>query len=534
MQNRPYQDKAIIAVEYAFQTKQSALVVLPTGTGKSRIFSELVRRAQPKRSLVLAHRSELIWQAAKNVNGAGLDTSIEKAELFADTDLFNRSPVIVASVQTLMSGRGEKKRMHRWNPKDFGLIVCDEAHHYTAPMFKAVLDYFIAGNPDIKIFGCTASPKRADDQALGLVFQDCVFKYQIADAIEDGWLVPVKAVGLEVEDMDFSGIKTSDGDLNTSELAAVMEREKPLYFVVQAALEAAFYMTPNTLHGIDPKLWYNHIMDNKTPPRSTLCFAVNVHHSEMLAEIFNRVMPNIAKFVCGKTRPDEREQILKDFRSGDLPILTNCGVMTEGVDVPRAEVILPKPTKSHALAIQMYGRGLRPPEVDGRSIVDKYPTAQLRRTAIAMSRKPCCTIIDLYGVTGRHKMITSADVLGGNYDEEVVELAKKESIAKSVPVDMTVELKAAQEKIRKQQQEARQRSAARRQKLLVRSRFAVNSVNPFDQHDVSEVKMPGRTGRDLSEKQRAILVNKLGKDPDKLPIGYAKKLIGDYFANFRR
>ena len=80
----------------------------------------------PKRSLVLAHRSELIWQAKKNVEFAGLGVEVEKAEHFADTNMFNRNSVVVASVQTLVSGRGEKKRMHRWNPKDFGFIVCDE------------------------------------------------------------------------------------------------------------------------------------------------------------------------------------------------------------------------------------------------------------------------------------------------------------------------------------------------------------------------------------------------------------------------
>lgn len=533
MQNRPYQIAAIAAVEECFKTQQSALVVLPTGTGKSRIFSELVRRMHPKRSLVLAHRSELIWQAKKNVEFAGLGVEVEKAEHFADTNMFNRNSVVVASVQTLVSGRGEKKRMHRWNPKDFGFIVCDEAHHFTAPMFKSVLDFFRLGNPDIRIFGCTASPKRADDRALGLVFNECVFKYQIADAIEDGWLVPVKAVGLEVEDMDFTGIKTTDGDLNTTELAAVMEKEKPLYGVAQAALEAAFYLEPNALHGVPKERWGDHLLSHNTPPRSTLCFAVNVHHSEMLAEICNRAVPNIAHFVCGNTRPEERDDILKRFRSGELPILTNCGVMTEGVDVPRAEVIVPKPTKSHALAIQMYGRGLRPPEVGGKSIVDQHATAEERKSAIARSRKPCCTILDLYGVTGRHKMITTADVLGGNYDEEVIELAKKSQLAKATPVDMTAELSAAQAKIRKQQEEARQREAARRQKLLVPTKFAVSKVDPFDQHAVSPVKMAQRNGKGLSEKQRSFLI-KRGYDPSRLEVGYAKKLIGEIFASWKR
>jgi hypothetical protein len=196
-------------------------------------------------------------------------------------------------------------------------------------------------------------------------------------------------------------------------------------------------------------------------------------------------------------------------------------------------VIVPKPTKSHALAIQMYGRGLRPPEVGGKSIVDQYATAEERKSAIARSRKSCCTIIDLYGVTGRHKMITSADVLGGNYDEEVIELAKKTQIAKATPVDMTAELSAAQAKIHKQQEEARQRDAARRQKLLVPTRFSVGRVDPFDQHAVAPVKMAQRNGKGLSDKQRAFLI-KQGRNPDSMPAWAAKKLIGDIFASWKK
>ena len=535
MVNRPYQNRAVLAVEKSFETRQSALIVMPTGTGKSRVFSDLVLRKQPQRSLVLAHRSELIWQAVKNVGQTGLPTSVEKAELFADTDLFNRTSIVIASVQTLVSGKGDKKRMHRWKPDDFGLVVCDEGHHYTAPMFRSVLDYF-RQNQKLKIFGCTASPKRADDQALGMVFEECVFTYTIGDAIREGWLVPVKAVGLEIEDMDFSGIKTSDGDLSTPELAAVMEREKPLYGVVQAGLEAAFYMEANALHGVPRERWYDFLMDNKNPPRSTLFFGANVQHAMMQSELLNRIVPGSADFVCGKTEPKHREQLIARFRNGDLPFLTNCGVMTEGVDVPRAQVIVPKPTKSHALAIQMYGRGLRPPEVDGRSIVDQYATEGERRGAIAHSRKPCCTIIDLYGVTGRHKMVLSADILGGDYSEDEIQLAKSNQVVAGKPVDMTAELEKARDQIRKKQEEERQRAAAKRAKIFVPAKFAIAAVDPFDEHSSAAMIMPKikLTGADLSAKQRAIIVNKLGKDPDKLPIGYAKKLIGDYFVKFRR
>lgn len=530
---RPYQADCISATRAALLEVQSVLVVLPTGAGKSVIFSELTR-TMGRRTLVLANRGELIFQAARHIERAGLEVSIEKAELHSGTNLFNRTPVVVASVQTMVSKNGDKLRMHKWKPTDFGLIVCDEADLFCAPTFRKILDYFKSGNPDLKIFGCTASPSRSDEKALRMVFERCAFKYGIMDAINDGWLVPVKALSLRVEDMDLSHIPTTAGDLNSAALAKVMEGEKPLYGVAQAALEAAFYLEPNVLHGVHVSQWSKFLIDHNTPPRSTLCFTVSVAQSEMLSEIFNRVVPNIAGWVCGATKEEERHATNERFKSGDLPILCNCGTHTRGVDVPRAEVIVPKPTKSHALAIQMYGRGLRPPEVGGNSIVDQYPTAAQRKLAIATSRKPCCTILDLYGITGKHKMVTPANILGGDYSEEVMEKAIENARAKMQPVNMTEEMMAAQEQLLKEQEIARQKAAARKARLVGKARFTVGSANLFDGGDVAPMKAMTRTGRELSEKQRAILVNKLGKDPDKIPIGYAKKIIGDYFGRFKK
>ena len=239
----------------------------------------------------------------------------------------------------------------------------------------------------------------------------------------------------------------------------------------------------------------------------------------MLAQIFNRVVPNIANYVCGKTNPKDREDMLADFRNGSLPILTNCGVMTEGVDVPRAEVIVPKPTKSHALAIQMYGRGLRPPEVDGKSIVNQHASASERRAAISRSRKPCCTILDLYGVTGRHKMVTSPDVLGGDYSEEVIELTKQEQKSSARPMDISEALAAAKEKLRKQQEQLRQEEAARKRRIIVPTRFAISKTDPLDTHDVTQVKMykPKLMADSLSPKQQWILTNRLGRTRPERP-----------------
>ena len=535
---RPYQAECISAVETAWLEHQSVLVELATACGKSVIFSQLIRRAHPKRSLVLAHRGELIFQAARHVQNTGLETAIEKAELVASNGLFNRSSVVVASVQTMVSKERsrfvDRKRMQKWNPKDFGLIVIDECHRAVAPTYKEILDYFKKDNPELRIIGVTATSDRLDKQAMGKVFDICPFRYAVLEAINDGWLVPVMALPLRVDDMDLSHIKTTAGDLNQAELAKVMEAEKPLYGMAQAALESTFYMEPNALSDVPVEGWHSHLTSHGIPPRSTLCFTVSVKQSEMLADIFNRVVPNVADWVCGKTETNLRHEKNERFKGGALPILVNCGTHTEGVDVPRAEVIVPKPTKSRSLCVQMIGRGFRPAEVNGKSIVDQYETAEERIHAIGRSRKPQCIVIDLYGVTGKHKLVSPLQVLGGNYDEQTVERAVQNARAKMVAVNVTEEMEKAKQQLLAEAAEARARAAARKSRLVGRARFAIGVVNPFDNSDVSPMKMPARTGAMLSEAQRWILKNRLGKDPDKLPIGYAKVLIGQYFKNRKR
>jgi len=530
---RPYQADAITAAQTAWQDHQSVLLVLPTASGKSVIFSELIRQMSPKRSLVLAHRGELLFQAARHVQRAGLETSIEKAELQVSTSLWTRTPVVVASVQTLISKAGIATRMHKFDPKDFGLIVCDEAHRHIAPSFRSVLNYFKNGNPDIKIVGVTATPDRLDLVSMGEVFETCPFRYEIEQAINDGWLVPVRPLGLRVESLDFSHIPTVAGDLKNSELAAVMEAEKPLYGVAQGSLEAAYYLEPNTLRDVPVEHWSRFLHEQDTPPRSTLCFTVSVRQSEMLSDIFNRVVPGISDWVCGKTAEDRRADINSRFKSGALTILVNCGTHTEGVDVPRAEVIVPKPTKSRSLFTQMVGRGFRPAEVNGASIVDQYATPEARKLAISRSRKPSCIVIDFYGVCGKHKLITPFDILGGNHSPEVVQMAIEKSREKGVAVDVTQEMKEAEEALRKKMEEARLAEASRKACMVHRVGFSVSSVNLFDAHDRSAMKAAAKTQKVVTPGMAKILRN-AGYDPYSLPYDRAVRLMREQFGKWEK
>lgn len=510
------------------------LTVLPTGSGKTIIFSDLARLFASKRILVLANRGELLFQAARHISKSGLSSSIEKAELKAGNGMFNKTQVVVASVQTLISSDGIATRMHKFNPMEFGLIICDEAHLFVAKSFRSILNYFSNGNQEIKIYSTTATPNRADEIALGEVFETCAYRYEIEDAINDGWLVPVFPLGLRVEGLDFSHIRTTAGELNGADLARVMEAEKPLYGIAQGTLEAVFCLEANQLHDVGVHDWGNFLLGGETVPRSALVFTVSVKHAEMLCGILNRVVPNVAAWVSGKTPEQERAKINDRFKTGEVPILCNCGTHTTGFDAPLAEIIVPKPTKSHTLACQMMGRGFRPCEVGGSSIVDRYATADERKAAIASSRKPRCIVLDFHGVTGKHKLITPFDILGGKHSPEVIALAINRAREKNRPVNMTDEMVAAEDEITKRMEQARLEDAQRKAAIVARARFTVSTHNLFDRSSTGSMRMAQHATKKVSEGMARVLRRQGVTDPYALPYPKALQMVRDTFARWKK
>ena len=142
MKMRNYQSAAIEGAFKAWEENTSALIVLPTGLGKTVVFSEIVRRFQPARSMVIAHREELIFQAAEKIKRVtGLDGGVEMGEYTAGF-FGNMPPYVVSTVQTQCSGGDGGGRMTKFLPGDFGLVVIDEAHHATASTYKRVIEYY--------------------------------------------------------------------------------------------------------------------------------------------------------------------------------------------------------------------------------------------------------------------------------------------------------------------------------------------------------------------------------------------------------
>ena len=497
---RPYQSAASDAIFVEWQEHNSTLVVIPTGGGKTVLFADVIRRVFPRRALVLAHREELIFQARDKIQRVtGLRADVEMGEYSADGGLFEAARVVVSTIQTQCSGGDGGGRMTKFDPARFGVLIIDEAHHATSPSYRRVIDYYRT-NPALKILGVTATPDRADEEALGQVFESVAFDYEVLDAIHDGWLVSIEQQMVQVEGLDYSGIRTTAGDLNGGDLAAVLEAEKNLQPMAAASLEII-------------------------GRRRALVFTASVKAAETMAEIFNRHRGGMAGWVCGKTDREERRRVLADFATGKLQVVCNCGVLTEGFDDPGVEVvIMGRPTKSRALYSQMVGRSTRP--LPG--IVDGPETAEARRAAIAASAKPSCLVVDFVGNAGKHKLVTSADILGGKVSEEALELAVAQARKAGGPVKMAEALDEAEAEVNRREQ-GRLAEAARRARVVATARFTTQAVDPFDVLELHPVRSRGwDNARQLSAKQRSLLA-KQGINPDGISFSEGKQLVAEIF-----
>ena len=280
------------------------------------------------RIMMIAHRAELIYQADDHIQKiCEVESDIEMGPEWATSFAEFKADVVISTVQTQVAGR-EGGRMTRFDPNEFSLLIIDEAHHAPAETYKRIIKYY-RQNPALKILGLTATPDRKDKKAMGQIFEEVAYAYDIRDGIDDGWLVPIEQQSVFVEGLDFSSVRTTGGDLNGKDLAEVLEFEE-------------------ILHGIaDPTV-------QLTGEKKTLIFAASVVHAERLTEIINRHKQHSAQFVCGTTPKDVRRDMFKDFANKEFQYLVNVGVATEGFDDPGIEcVVMARPTKSRTLYAQM-------------------------------------------------------------------------------------------------------------------------------------------------------------------------------------
>ena len=322
MQLRPYQIQAKDAVlsEWS-EGHRKTLLVLPTGTGKTVVFAKVVedRVNNGGRALVLAHRGELLSQAAdKIMDASGMACALEKAE---STSLGSNMPVTVGSVQSL----AQPKRLARFPRDYFTDIVVDEAHHCLSDSYQRVLAHF----PKANILGVTATPDRGDMKNLGQFFDSKAYEYTMPQAIRDGYLCPIKAQMIPLE-LDISGVKVTSGDFSSGEIGSALEP-----YLDQIAREMTHYCKG----------------------RKTVVFLPLIQTSQKFCAILNCYGLRTAE-VNGNS--ENRAEVLRDFENGRYDVLCNSMLLTEGWDCPAVDcVVVLRPTKVRSLYQQMVGRGMR-------------------------------------------------------------------------------------------------------------------------------------------------------------------------------
>lgn len=538
-QLRDYQTACVEATLHEFAEHASALVVLPTGGGKTIVFAEIIKRMQPARAMVLAHRKELIWQAHDKIEQwTGLEADVEMADLRANEfGLLSRSPVIVSSVQTQISEmKNGHRRMSRFRPDDFSLLIVDESHHGTADSYTDIIAYY-KQNPKLKVLGVTATPDRGDEEALGQVFEVVAYNYEILDAIQDGWLVDVSQRYVRIKHLDYSAVRTTAGDLNGADLASVLEVEEIIQKMAQPSLEAMYRLPNEWLSQFDPKEWRQRLIECGKAPRRTIVFTVSKRQAEYMAEVFSRSCPKQADWVCDATPPETRDKLLGkngSFRMGETYIVANVGVLSEGFDNPEVElIVMARPTKSRALYAQHIGRGTRPlAKAEGGTIVDGLTTPDERKGAIKASRKPYVAVLDFVGNSGRHSLVGTPDLLGGNVSDRAIERARKLALD-GQPVMMSKLLAKSEKQI--QSEDERQRleriaqEQAQRRDIRAKVVYQTEVRDPFAELGIQRVRARGwDIGKRLTDKQRAVL-RKQGYDPDKLTYAEGRQVIGELF-----
>ena len=322
MELRPYQEAARRSVEDEWtKGTHRTLLVLPTGTGKTIVFAKITEDMvrQGKRVLILAHRGELLNQAADKLQKTtGLRCAVEKAESSCLGEWYS---VVVGSVQSMQ----QQKRLDKFREDYFPIIIIDEAHHAISDGYQRVLQHFQGAH----VLGVTATPDRGDLRNLGEYFETLAYEYTLPKAIKEGYLSPIQALTVPLK-LDLSKVGIQNGDFKVGEIDSALDP-----YLDQIAEEMKQYCKG----------------------RKTVVFLPLIRTSQKFRDILNEAGFRAAE-VNGTSA--DRAEILRDFDDGKYDVICNSMLLTEGWDCPSVDcIIVLRPTKVRSLYCQMVGRGTR-------------------------------------------------------------------------------------------------------------------------------------------------------------------------------
>lgn len=469
---RPYQNEAIDAVNDRLKSDRSTLLILPTGTGKTVTFGMLARQwaTDGKRSLIIAHRGELITQAVEKLSHLGLTCEQERAD--RDAFVSQDCHAVIATVQTL-----QRKRLTRWPKDHFDLIITDEAHHATAGSYCKIYNHF----SEAKHLGVTATADRSDKVNLGEIFDSVAYEMLLWDAIHyvnpdterlEPCLSQIKFVQCEVG-VDLASIRTTGGDYNQGDLEDAI---RPYIEVFANAVKKV-------------------ITDRKT-----ILFTPCVGSAQAMATAMESIGIK-STWISGDDK--DRDAKLELYRLGEVQVICNCALLTEGFDSPHTSaVVLMRPTKSRSLYSQMVGRGTR-----------LHPG------------KNDCLIVDFSWLTRKHDLVKLTDLIKPpkEMDKRVEEIVN-ELVAEHEEIDLADAIAKAE--VQKEQEDEQKRL-----KVLVQERnlaFRMTVTVPVTCEEwlgVTKYNPPKTYVRTATEKQRETLVKMGIEAPAGISVQHASELL---------
>lgn len=475
MNLRPYQTEARRRIHAEWDAgHRRTLLVLPTGTGKTVVFAavaeDCVRAGQ--RVLVLAHRGELLDQAADKIHrSTGLRCALEQAR---HSSLDSPLRITVGSVQTL----GQEKRLARFGHDWFGAIIIDEAHHAVTGGYRQVLDWF----PDARVLGVTATPDRGDMQNLGKVFDSLAYEYRLQDAIAEGYLCPILAQTIPLQ-LDLTGVELSAGDFAAEGIDTALD---PYLDQIAAQME---------IH---------------CAGRRTVVFLPLIKTSQKFRDILQEHGFRAAEVNGQDYNHRDRAAVLDAFAAGKYDVLCNSMLLTEGWDCPPVDcVVVLRPTKVRSLYSQMVGRGTRP-----------------------SPGKKNLLLLDFLWMTDRHELCRPADLLCEDHE---VAARMTEALAQTDgPRDIGEAAREAAADIVAQREEALARQLAQQRRKKARLVDPLQYEMSIRAEDLSGyVPAFGWEAEAVTDKQAAAL-EKAGINPDGVDTaGKASKLLDHLFQRQR-
>lgn len=346
-QLRDYQREAVdTCVKYVTSGNVKRIgVSLATGGGKTVIFSHLINqlnqmklKQKPKsqilrrfKTLILVHRRELAFQALRTLQHFNSTTNVQ-LEMSHYHATVEKADTIIASVLSLA------QRLDKYDPNDIDLIIVDEAHHIVADTYMKILKHFHAANEKtrIPVIGFSATFERADKKALSQALDEIVYHKGVIEMIDEKWLCEGRFTNVKIS-VNLDNVQKNKSDFVLKSLSSVVNTPETNNIIIKT------YLHMKSQHNI----------------KSTLVFGVDKNHVRTLNKVF--LQKGIkSDYITSDTKSLDRDKIMETFKNGESEVLINCGILTEGTDIPNIDcILLCRPTCSRPLLIQMIGRGLR-------------------------------------------------------------------------------------------------------------------------------------------------------------------------------